>query len=302
MASLSPVVISRSSEYSEVNCVHNSLTITSGYLPSSGGVIDVRRTKSFIYKESQTKTPRDIVFRVTNSLSLRYSLGGNLLFLDSHFPVFYFREITFEPEPDSDQVSYEVELKHDNQKDQVFKFERGVNPSGIRFESGKESQVNLTFRVMYHELDTIPKAIYTDFKKILFSSIKDVTLIGSDGQKVGANLFVLKMRSPVFQAMFEEETSKEFQTKTVVIEEYTKESLAAFVHFLTTEEINLPNENVVDLMRLGHKYQVPSLFSAAKRFILDHVNAQNADALFEEFELLSRDVLKTAFKKTYLKN
>ena len=260
-------------------------------------VIDVRETKSFSFSETQNRHPHGIVFRVTNGLSLRYQI-------DYYRVINGYQEtcpITISPEPDS-EVSYEVELKHDGQPNEVFKFDRNVrcSPSGVRFPSAGESKVDLTFRVIYHELRTIPKPMYEDVEKFLFKAVKDVNLIGSDGQ-AGANLLLLKMRSPVFQAMFDEETSKEFQTKTVVIEEFPKESLAAFVHFLSTEEIKLPNENVVDLLRLGHKYQVPSLFSAAQRFILDHMNAENADALFEEFELLSKDVLKAAFKDKYVR-
>ena len=253
------------------------------------GVIDVRESKSFSFKEFRNRHPNGIVFRVTNGLFLRYTID------------YHRGPITISPEPGSDQVSYEVELKQQHQPNEVFIFKRNVTITGNRFPTGVESKVHLTFRVIYHELATVPKPIYKDVETFLFAAVKDVNLIGSDGQ-VGVNLLLLKMRSPVFKAMFDEETSKEFQTKGVVIEEFPKESLAAFVHFLSTEEIKLPNENVVDLMRLGHKYQVPSLFSSAKRFILDHMTAQNAEVLFDEFELLSKDVLMAAFKEKYLKN
>ena len=107
------------------------------------------------------------------------------------------------------------------------------------------------------------------------------------------------MRSKVLRAMFEMETSKEYQTKQVDMGDYPKKVLEAFVKFLATYELVNPEQNASELLVLADKYDVQSLRRAAGRYLLDNVTKEKAGELYDLFEKVCPKLLKELFIKTH---
>ena len=163
-----------------------------------------------------------------------------------------------------------------------------------KFVARSGLKVDLTFRCS-HKLSAIPEAVHEDLKSLL--SEQDVTLSASDGQ-VKANLILLKMRSPVFRAMFGQETWKEFQTMTVDMTDFPKDVLEAFVEFLLNEKLVNPDQTASDLLKLGDKYDIPSLVTASKNYLLDNATEENVEQIYDLFKSFPR-LIKESFVKAY---
>ena len=157
--------------------------------------------------------------------------------------------------------------------------------------------VELRFRVRQQpQTYPIPAPLYEDFQR--FVAINDVTLVTSDGQ-VHANMNLLKMRSPIFRAMFDQETSDEFIHKRVDMTDFPKDAVEAFVKFLATEKLIDPDGAVCDLFKLGDKYDVPSLKSVTTDYLLKNVTEENAGELYEVIEEESPNLARELFIKAY---
>jgi hypothetical protein len=104
-----------------------------------------------------------------------------------------------------------------------------------------------------------------------------------------AHKYVLGTSSAVFHAMF----YGGFAVKDSIVHlsDTNEESLEQFLRFLYTEECTLTGDNVVAIMYLAKKYNLPSLGEKCTNFLSENLNVENAlDVLeqatgFEEKEL-----------------
>ena len=250
--------------------------------------IDVRKSRSYSYVQGASDSS-NFRFRVTDDC-----------YLNLNAKVGYYT---------NDEVNVYVRITPDNSSEFVFKvtlsyehsygnmsgtstytfsqnvaemplFHVGKRKEAFRgffLKKGEERKIDLTFRF----IRTIPESYYMDFKNFL--SVQDVTLTASDGQ-VKANMILLKMRSPAFCAMFDMETSKEFQTKTVDMTHVKKDVLVAFVEFLFKEELVNADQTACDLFKLGNMFIVPSLVTASQKYLMENTTKENAREMYRLFE------------------
>lgn len=132
----------------------------------------------------------------------------------------------------------------------------------------------------------------------MMQGCSDVTLVGNDGE-VGTKMELLKDNSEAFKAMFDLETSIEYQTKRVDIKEYSEAVLKSFVHFLATHEVIDGKNTACDLLLLADKYNIADLKSAAEKVLLSKVDSGNARKIFKIFYKVSPELLEKLFVKTH---
>lgn len=131
-----------------------------------------------------------------------------------------------------------------------------------------------------------------DFKGLLNSGENsDVTLYVKK-QKHLAHRTVLSARSPVFAAMFTNDTLEK-KTGIVKITDSDPETFREFLSFLYSGEVNFNKCNICDLYRISDKYNVPKLKLMCVNFMPEHLSVDNFCEMltlshqFEENELLT---------------
>ena len=268
-------------------------------------VIDVRASKSFTYVQP-TNASTKLRFRVTDDYYLTFTAA-----VKDHNA----RQVVVDLRitPDSRTLwSYDVILSHEQASGgkgfatfspdvwempitTIARRRRGGDYRGILIAKGKESKIVLTFRY-HHKSTRMPESLHEDIMSLF--SAQDVTLTASDGD-VKANLNLLTTRSPVFRAMFGRETWEEVQTKTVDMTRFTKEVLEAFVGFLLNEKLVNPKKTASALLELGHKYNIPSLETASKNFILENRNEDNIRLIYKQFQNVCPELVEESFVNTY---
>ena len=268
-------------------------------------VIDVRASKSYSYVQKTTASTK-LRFRVTDDYYLTFTAAVKD-YNARHVVV----DVQITPDPRT-LWSYDVMLSHEQASGEtgsatfspdvwempittIARPSRRADYRGILIAKGKESKIVLTFRY-HHKSSTIPEALHKDIK--MFFSEQNVTLNASDGD-VKANLNLLTTRSPVFRAMFGRETWEEVQTKTVDMTRFTKEVLEAFVGFLLNEKLVNPKKTASALLELGHKYNIPSLETASKNFILENRNEDNIRLIYKQFQNVCPELVEESFVNTY---
>ena len=110
---------------------------------------------------------------------------------------------------------------------------------------------------------------YSRFLKANPTAFADCQIV-CGGQTFDAQRLLLSSRSVVFAAMFDNEFTKEAQTKVVEIEDMSPETVAIFLEFMRHDA--LPDEKIkgreIPLMDAAEKYQMISLKRAVEVFMV----------------------------------
>ncbi|XP_042909294.1 uncharacterized protein [Parasteatoda tepidariorum] len=125
------------------------------------------------------------------------------------------------------------------------------------------------------ELQCLRK-LSVDFKKILDQATETDVTLKVDGVNIKANKVVLRARSPVFNKMFEHDTS-ERDNSVINIEDIRApimEELVSFLYSGTKEDHDF--EEACDLYYAADKYEVLSLRDACRSDLLDQLQVGNA--------------------------
>lgn len=269
-------------------------------------VIDVRKSMSYKYVPD-TKENAMIRFQLTDHHYVAYNgrvsaAEAGLYWLTPSL------QVQVKSGTDAEPMEYEVYMRyerHDTGDVRVFLFDEDqtVMPgrfNGFQFQPEQKRPVEFLFRITYPFVETlpIPKTLYEDFQR--YVSIADITFVGSDGN-VTVSKKIIKMRSPVLKTMFNQKTSKEYQSKEVDMTDFPKTVLEAFVKFLTEEQFVFPKNNACDLFKLADKYDIPSLKEVSGNYLLNNVTEENAGELYEIFDKISPNVVnpKDLFLKAY---
>lgn len=145
---------------------------------------------------------------------------------------------------------------------------------------------------------------YSDIDKFIadvqpFFEDQDITIKCTDGD-VTANSLILKARSKVFKTMLENESSIEYQTKTIILPNIPKESMTIFMKYITTGvvqgQIMLPTVGC-DLLYLANKYDLQLLKSDMEAILLNNINGEGGSRIYEVLNLISPQLLKDAGAK-----
>ncbi|XP_034209386.1 BTB/POZ domain-containing protein At4g08455-like [Prunus dulcis] len=117
-------------------------------------------------------------------------------------------------------------------------------------------------------------------------SFSDVILFAADGGSaqaavpVRAHKAVLVSRSPVFNAMLENEM-EESLSGTIKIRDVSYPTLRAFVNYLyTTEVVCLDQQLACDLLVMAEKYQVHHLKDLCQKFLVANLNWENSFSIY----------------------
>ena len=123
---------------------------------------------------------------------------------------------------------------------------------------------------------TIRERCLTIFNQELLSDIKFVVRDsqgGSEIKTIPAHKFVLAISSPVFYAMFYGELAERKDYVDICDCEY--ESLLELFRFIYSDEVNLNEDNVMQLMYLAKKYMLPSLADKCSAYLQENLDASN---------------------------
>ena len=115
------------------------------------------------------------------------------------------------------------------------------------------------------------------FNNNLFSDVKFVvrkTTGGSESKQViPAHKFVLSISSPVFEAMFYGELAE--TTDSIELPDCEYESLLELFRYMYSDEVNLSESNVMEMLYLAKKYRVPSLADKCTEYLQENMDPSN---------------------------
>ncbi|CAL8108337.1 unnamed protein product [Orchesella dallaii] len=191
-------------------------------------------------------------------------------------------------------VTGELSAKHRELRN-TFKFEQTVaieNPGDFYKHQNKVWEGRVSVQLIPGEggggtLAGLAPAMNPVGRKFLEENLhSDFTIIAQNRTRIPTHKLVLAAHSPVFQRMLESDCQ---ETMENIIElDNSKEGVMAFLKFLYYSDIEDPigNERVaLELLELGHKYEISSLENVMK-------------ALFLSVDCYSVDVAVTLFHRS----
>ncbi|XP_037043637.1 uncharacterized protein LOC119079684 [Bradysia coprophila] len=153
----------------------------------------------------------------------------------------------------------------------------------------------LRFAIEFSPNYLTERSFIADIKKHFSTSVR---LISSNGV-VETNKELLTIRSPVFKAMFDNDTM-EAEALQVSMKTFNKETLEAFDNFLVTDSIENVEKTALDLFILGDQYDIPLLKTKAGAAILNNLSEQNFEQVISWILKLQPELTKEAVKNYYV--
>ena len=127
-----------------------------------------------------------------------------------------------------------------------------------------------------------------------FEEDKNFTLI-CDGQRFHFNKTLLSLISPVFGRMVQASNSKEALTNSVVIEDFTPETIQAFQRVSFSNEEIKDDDLTPELLMFAQKYLMKTLVTKIKVKLIDSLNNDNIfDVLKAAYLIDDQDMFKEA--------
>ena len=118
--------------------------------------------------------------------------------------------------------------------------------------------------------------------KFMFNNelLSDVMFVVRDSEggsenmkKIPAHKFLLAISSPVFYAMFYGELAE--KKDSIDISDCDHKSLLELFRFVYSDEVNLNEDNVMQVLYLAKKYMLPSLADKCSEFLRENLDASN---------------------------
>jgi len=131
----------------------------------------------------------------------------------------------------------------------------------------------------------------TDFENLFTSQTSsDISFIVT-GQVIRAHKLILSARSPVFAAMFQLDM-KEKGMDHIVIPEMAPDIFRALLRFIYTDQVQLTDSNVPQLLAAANQFLLPSLKSKCEEFIMEHLTTENCVEMLTLADLHNALLLK----------
>jgi speckle-type POZ protein len=123
-----------------------------------------------------------------------------------------------------------------------------------------------------------PPRLAADLGALLASGAgADVTLLCSDGERLGAHSALLCARSPVFAAQLREGPLQADASAVPVPPEITPQTLRRLLHFVYTDELEpASHEEATHLLNAADHYGVSRLFAVCERALCGALSVDNA--------------------------
>ena len=124
-----------------------------------------------------------------------------------------------------------------------------------------------------------------ELKFFMNESESDFTFI-IDGQRLPALKAMLRIKSPVFDAMFGSDF-KESKDKELEIKDINYQSFESMLRFVYCEQLVVNNEgnpmqSLIDIFKVGHKYQIKKLMNCCEEEMIELISIENIES-FSKF-------------------
>ena len=120
---------------------------------------------------------------------------------------------------------------------------------------------------------TVP--LYKKFEELRNNKcLTDVRLV-CEGNEFSCHCAVLAAMSTVFEAMLNKQFFKESISKTIEIQDFTKEELEIAIKFMYTHEQDIIESHAPRLLVFADKYDIEILRFACENILLDNLNEQD---------------------------
>lgn len=149
------------------------------------------------------------------------------------------------------------------------------------YNHGMKDTLSIRIWLKFQEPNVIENLeTLNDFIRMFRQTPCDITFRLSSGVSIGAHLFVLRARSPVFSAMFRHDT-QESATKTIALDDVEADVLKDFLYYLYVGSIShrLTHENAQPLYCIANKYDVSGFQLECLEFLLSNIQVSNAISL-----------------------
>ncbi len=140
-------------------------------------------------------------------------------------------------------------------------------------------------------------------QSVLFDQASSDISILVDEHLIPAHKFVLRLASPVFKAMLQNQM-QESMTNEIVISGFSEEVLRSFLKCIydPSEISNELNKFSKQLMVIAGKYDIPAIEKLAMKHIMEHITAENVLEVLAFAHLHDKPKIKRAAFKFMVEN
>eukprot|EP01111_Echinosteliopsis_oligospora_P018272 TRINITY_DN8270_c0_g1_i1.p1 TRINITY_DN8270_c0_g1~~TRINITY_DN8270_c0_g1_i1.p1 ORF type:complete len:460 (+),score=97.23 TRINITY_DN8270_c0_g1_i1:147-1526(+) len=145
------------------------------------------------------------------------------------------------------------------------------------------------------KVDIPPSTLQNDLGQMYNNPLSsDVQLTVEDypGAPLCAHKALLAARSEAFKAMLVNDMS-ESSMKTITLKEIKYDILSLLIQYLYTDQVNITEANVWDLLVASDKYQIKRLQAMCEDFMMKNIDLDNVCNLFELADKVHATQLKT---------
>ena len=135
------------------------------------------------------------------------------------------------------------------------------------------------------------------------TSSRDFTLIAMDGQSVKVHSFLLAARSSVMKTMLMMDSTKEKQSRSMMLKETPFYVLEKFSEYVYSDIINFSNldmKQAIDVFMFADQYDIPGFKSFSQDFISGNIkNASDARLVKEVVFKVDSTIIEESLKQFY---
>lgn len=107
---------------------------------------------------------------------------------------------------------------------------------------------------------------------------EEVPLVSSDGEEFKICKFILKARSPVFRAMFSNDTKETIENKAT-LEDVPASLMSKLISYLKKDEVDIEDSMALDLAYIADKYELSGLFLQLESNLISILNIENYEMI-----------------------
>ncbi|RWS00399.1 hypothetical protein B4U79_13075 [Dinothrombium tinctorium] len=131
---------------------------------------------------------------------------------------------------------------------------------------------------LYNDCELASRSITSDFASLIKSTLDcDIIVVSKDGSEFDAHRLVLKARSPVFKAMFEEEKAE----SRIEIPDFEAVVINDMLYFIYTDNIVEARINKIadQLLLAAEKYKLQRLKMLCEQYLASKISFERCDYL-----------------------
>eukprot|EP00439_Symbiodinium_sp_Y106_P004756 s6860_g1.t1 len=142
-----------------------------------------------------------------------------------------------------------------------------------------------------------PSSFRRDMLRMLSDPALSDISFSVDGEVVAACRVLIMARSEYFYTMLNSDFIEGKQSGPIPIQDTTKEAFSAMLQYLYTDEVDLADSNVLDVLRLAHRCQLTRLCQECCVYVRRTLNVQNAVSWWVAAkDFFMEDVTEQAFE------